>query len=72
MARSKNKLPKKEYPRINLAFYDDHLKFLRYAAWRNHQSITQYVNGLVEKDMRNYARNEWDLPDPEGEGTGKS
>ena len=60
MPRAKSTRPKRSFPRINLAFYDDHLKFLQYASWKNHQSITQYVNGLIAKDMANYDRTEWD------------
>lgn len=63
MPRAKSDQPKRTWPRINLAFYDDHLKFVQYASWKNHQSITQYINSLIAKDMNNYARAEWDQPE---------
>ena len=47
-------------PRINMAFYEDNLKFLQYAAWKNRQSITQYVNGLVTRDKENYNPEDWE------------
>lgn len=63
MGRPKKDPTKKPDPRINMAFYDDNLEFLQYAAWKNHMSITQYVNLLVSKDKDNYARNEWKKPE---------
>lgn len=51
---------KKPDPRINLAFYDDNLKFIQYASWKNRVSITAYVNWLIEKDKKNYDRKEWE------------
>lgn len=38
-----------KHPRINMAFYGDNLEFVREAAWRNKQSITEYMNGLIEQ-----------------------
>jgi len=66
MGRPKMDPTKKPDPRINIAFYDDNLVFLRHAAWKNHMSITQYVNQLVTKDKANYAPEEWQ--EQEGEG----
>lgn len=44
-----------KHPRINMAFYGDNLEFVREEAWRNKQSITEYVNGLIEqaRDRKN-------------------
>lgn len=42
---------KQKHPRINMAFYDNHLEYLQDAAWRNKMSITEYVNKLVKEDM---------------------
>lgn len=39
-------------PRINMAFYDDNLEYLREAAWKNRMSVTQYVNYLVAEDRK--------------------
>lgn len=38
-----------KHPRINMAFYGDNLEFVREAAWRNKQSITEYMNSLIEQ-----------------------
>ena len=38
-----------KHPRINMAFYGDNLEFVREEAWRNKQSITEYVNSLIEQ-----------------------
>lgn len=54
---------KQPNPRINMALYGENLEFLRHAAWKNHMSITAYVNHLVDKDKDNYARNEWKHPE---------
>lgn len=53
-------------PRINMAFYEDNLEFLQYAAWKNRMSITQYVNQLIYKDKDNYARSDWKKPEEQG------
>lgn len=42
---------KQKHPRINMAFYDNHLEYLQDVAWRNKMSITEYVNKLVKEDM---------------------
>lgn len=44
---------------MNMAFYDDNLAFLRQIAWKNHMSVTQYVNQLISKDKSNYDPSEW-------------
>lgn len=41
-----------KHPRINMAFYGDNLEFVREEAWRNKQSITEYVNSLIEQARR--------------------
>ncbi len=56
-----------KYPRITIPFYGDNLKFAQYAAWRNRMSINQYINMLLEQDMKNYDRKEWDTPDDSAE-----
>lgn len=38
-------------PRINMAFPPENLQYLRVMAALQGESITRYVNGLVEKDM---------------------
>lgn len=38
-------------PRINLAFYDDHLDFCREQAQKQHLSVTQYVNSLIAREQ---------------------
>ena len=38
-----------KHPRINMAFYGDNLEFVREDAWRNKQSITEYMNSLIEQ-----------------------
>ena len=45
-----NGSPERKDPRINLAFYDDHLDFCRAQARQNHQSITQFVNSLIAQE----------------------
>lgn len=64
MARAKSGRERND-PRINISFYDDHLKFCREIAWRNRQSITAYVNSLIAKEMENYDRAEWDKTEGE-------
>jgi len=54
---------KRNFPRINIAFYDDHLDFLRYVSLKNHLSITQFVNKLVAQEMARYDRADW-APEP--------
>lgn len=56
---------KRNEPRINMTFYDDHLKFCRFVSYKNHQSITQYVNFLIAQDMAKYKRENWDYPEQE-------
>lgn len=41
---------KQKHPRINMAFYDDNLDYLRDAAWKAKMSVTEYVNGLIRQD----------------------
>ena len=38
-------------PRINMAFTPQNLEYLRIMAGLRGQSVTRYVNGLVEQDM---------------------
>ena len=38
-------------PRINMAFPPENLQYLRVMAALQGESITRYVNNLVEKDM---------------------
>lgn len=52
-------------PRMNMAFYGDHMKFCQYAAYQHHQSVTAFVNSLIAKEMANYDRAEWDLQEGE-------
>jgi len=63
--KKKGRKKKAPDPRINMAFYDKNLKFCQYASWKNRQSITQYVNALIAKEMANYDQAEWDVPDEE-------
>lgn len=42
----------KKHPRINMAFYDDNLDYVREAAYQNRMSITEYVNKLIENDKQ--------------------
>lgn len=51
--------PKRNDPRINFAFYGEHLAFCREMAWKKHQSITAYVNELIAKEMEKHDRTEW-------------
>ena len=41
---------KQKHPRINLAFYADHLDYVQEAAWENRTSVTGYVNRLIAED----------------------
>lgn len=41
---------KKKLPRINMAFYDDHLEYLQLISRVKGFSITQYVNELIAAD----------------------
>lgn len=50
MEQPKNR--KQKYPRINLAFYDDNLEYVREAAYQSRVSITEYVNKLIKKDRQ--------------------
>lgn len=48
MEQPKNR--KQKYPRINLAFYDDNLEYVREAAYQSRMSVTEYINSLITKD----------------------
>lgn len=50
MEQPKNE--KGKHPRINLAFYDDNLDYVREAAWKNRMSITEYMNHLIQEDRQ--------------------
>lgn len=41
-----------KHPRINMAFYGDHLDYLKDAAWAARMSVTEYVNALVAEDRK--------------------
>lgn len=41
---------KKKLPRINMAFYEDHLEYLQMISRVKGISITQYVNDLIDID----------------------
>lgn len=41
---------KQKYPRINMAFYDDNLEYVREAAYRKRLSVTEYINQLIVDD----------------------
>lgn len=69
MARTKNSRQRRNDPRMNIAFYDNHLQFCRDMAWKNHQSVTQYVNGLIAQEMANYDRAERERTNKIGEGS---
>lgn len=43
---------KQKHPRINMAFYGDHLDYLKDAAWAARISVTEYVNNLVAEDRK--------------------
>ena len=49
-AENKQAARKQKYPRINLAFYADHLDYVQEAAWQNRTSVTGYVNRLIAED----------------------
>lgn len=51
MIKNEKKHHRSRYPRINLAFYDDHLDFCREQALKQHLSITQYVNSLIAREQ---------------------
>ena len=42
-----------KHPRINMAFYDDNLEYVREAAYQNRMSVTKYMNELIKKDRQN-------------------
>ena len=46
------KSEKKKHPRINMAFYDDNLDYVREAAYQNRMSITEYMNRLIREDRQ--------------------
>ena len=60
MEQPKNE--KGKHPRINLAFYGENLEFCREMAWRNHQSVTAYVNDLIAAEMSKHEKSEWQHP----------
>ena len=41
---------KQKYPRINMAFYDDNLEYVKEAAYQARMSVTEYVNQLIVDD----------------------
>lgn len=43
---------KQKYPRINMAFYDDNLEYVREAAYKSRMSVTEYVNQLIAEDKQ--------------------
>lgn len=43
---------KQKYPRINMAFYDDNLEYVREAAYQSRMSVTEYVNKLIKEDKQ--------------------
>jgi hypothetical protein len=43
---------KQKHPRINMAFYGDHLDYLKETAWEARMSVTEYVNALVAEDRK--------------------
>lgn len=47
-------------PRINIAFYDDHLEFCRAMALKSHQSVTRYVNCLIAQEKAKHNKSEWE------------
>lgn len=64
MSRSKSEV-KRQDPKMNLAFYDEHLAFCRAMARKKHLSVTQYVNGLIAEEMRKHEQIEWCVEDAE-------
>lgn len=46
------KAVKKKHPRINMAFYDDNLDYVREAAYQSRMSITEYMNHLIREDRK--------------------
>ncbi len=43
---------KQKYPRINMAFYDDNLDYVREASYQSRMSVTEYVNKLIMEDRQ--------------------
>ena len=54
--------PKRNDPRMNMAFYGDNLDFCREMAWQKRMSITQYVNQLIAQEKRKYKPADWKQP----------
>lgn len=46
---------KQKHPRINMAFYDDNLEYVREAAYQERMSATEYVNKLIKEDRQRKA-----------------
>ena len=57
---------KNDYPRMNMAFYDDNLEFCRAMAEEEHLSITQFVNQLIAHEKRKYKPEDWKQQAREG------
>lgn len=66
MARTRAGRPPRNDPRMNIAFYDDHMQFCRDMAWKNHQSVTQYVNSLIAQEMEKHNKTEQQAAGAEG------
>ncbi len=43
--------PSSKYYRINLKLKAEYREYLERVSWESHQSITQYINNLIEDDM---------------------
>lgn len=43
---------KQKHPRINMAFYDNNLEYVREAAYQARMSVTEYVNKLIKEDQQ--------------------
>lgn len=65
MARPRITRPPRNDPRMNMAFYGDNLAFCREMAWRNRQSITQYVNQLIAQEKEKHDPTEWNRQEGE-------
>lgn len=46
---------KQKHPRINMAFYDDNLDYVREASYQSRMSVTEYVNKLIKEDRQRKA-----------------
>lgn len=58
--KKKGRKKKAPDPRINMAFYDDNLTFCQFASWKKRQSITQFVNALIEQEKAKYNKEDWE------------